>query len=214
MVGRGSIDHLDLLVQNNNNTTRDVSVFRTTLWNETSNKYKVRHDVYIKFGSNHGPLTVNRTAGYANPNDFGPEVMFGWTITDSLKNMSIMTGNDIYTADPIVLLLKVAYGRRSLAIDFRPPSAGLGNYSVDPTAYGLQYRIMMNDTITALQTIGDYIPNYDSTMGYEVSGFVWFQGWGDVLDWDKVNEYESNLVHFMRDVRKDLGISNLPFGTL
>jgi len=38
----------------------------------------------------------------------------------------------------------------------------------------------------------------------QVSGFVWFQGWNDHMDDDKTLEYESNLQHFIHDVRYDL----------
>ena len=74
---------------------------------------------------------------------------------------------------------------------------------------------MINDTKHALSTMDQYIPNYmekhNST--YQLKGFVWFQGWNDVLSWPKVNEYESNLAHLIRDVRTELNHSNLPFGT-
>jgi Carbohydrate esterase, sialic acid-specific acetylesterase len=102
-----------------------------------------------------------------------------------------------------------------LAIDFRPPSAGIGNYSgISPSKYGWQYHIMIDETLDALDTIAKYLPNYNASVGYELTGFVWFQGWNDVLDWDKVKEYESNLIHLIRDVRIDLDAPNLPIGTI
>jgi Carbohydrate esterase, sialic acid-specific acetylesterase len=163
--------------------------------------------VYVKFGSRHGYLTVHRTAGWAAPDDFGPEVLFGITVGNA------MPSNDV----PTILLLKTAYGGRSLAVDFRPPSAGMGNYTevTNSSWYGWQYRAMMAEIRASLANVTTDMPGYNATMfgGYELCGFVWFQGWNDVIDWAKVREYESNLWHFVRDVRRDLHAPNLPFGT-
>ena len=43
----------------------------------------------------------------------------------------------------------------------------------------------------------------------ELAGFVWFQGWND--QYGGQDEYASNLKHFIKDMRKDLGAPNLPF---
>jgi hypothetical protein len=43
----------------------------------------------------------------------------------------------------------------------------------------------------------------------ELAGFVWFQGWND--QYGAENEYASNLNHFIKDVRPDLGAPALPF---
>jgi hypothetical protein len=43
----------------------------------------------------------------------------------------------------------------------------------------------------------------------ELAGFVWLQGWND--HYGAENEYESNLKHFIDDVRKDLHAPKLPF---
>ena len=50
----------------------------------------------------------------------------------------------------------------------------------------------------------------------EVAGFFWFQGFndqfGDPQDPSSPpGEYASNMKHFIEDVRKDLGVPNLPF---
>ena len=64
------------------------------------------------------------------------EVGFGWVLGDAL--------------DEPVLLVKCAWGGKSLAVDFRPPSAGKPPYSLgekadaeiaqDPTIVGRYYR--------------------------------------------------------------------------
>lgn len=196
MVGCGSIDHLDVLVNCSNASSNE---FRDALWNGTA--YKERDDVYIKFNLNHGALSASRTAGYAGRNFFGPELMFGWTVGDAV--------------DDKVLLIKTAWGGKSLAIDFRPPSAGEGNYSgVKPVQYGWLYRAMILDTLDTLTKLATYVPDYDESSGYELAGFVWFQGWNDMLNEDTVNEYGPNLVKIIRDIRLDLDAPHLPFSKL
>ena len=45
----------------------------------------------------------------------------------------------------------------------------------------------------------------------EVAGFFWFQGFNDQFGDLPPAEYQSNMQHFIQDVRKDLGVPNLPF---
>ena len=45
----------------------------------------------------------------------------------------------------------------------------------------------------------------------EPAGFLWFQGFNDQFGKHAPAEYESNMKHFINDVRKDLGAPNLPF---
>jgi len=64
--------------------------------------------------------------------------------------------------------------------------------------------------ITHIEELKDLFPAYDGR-GYELAGFGWHQGWNDRIN-DKFNaEYESNMTHFIRDVRKDLDAPALPF---
>jgi alpha-galactosidase len=50
-----------------------------------------------------------------------------------------------------------------------------------------------------------------ANLKYELAGFIWFQGWNDMINADYTAEYTVNLRHFIRDVRKDLATPNLPF---
>lgn len=63
-----------------------------------------------------------------------------------------------------------------------------------------------------------HVPGDTESAGgsYEIAdGFVWFQGWNnDLFNTCTVNEYASNLVPFIRDVRLDLNLPALPFSTL
>lgn len=72
----------------------------------------------------------------------GPELGFGWVVGDALE-------------EP-VLLVKCAWGGKSLAVDFRPPSAGKPPYllgekadaalAADPTILGKYYREILAPT--------------------------------------------------------------------
>jgi alpha-galactosidase len=140
------------------------------------------------------------TAGFGARSDtIGPEFMFGITM-------------EKLHAEPI-LLIKTAWGGKSLHTDFRPPSAsseGAGKY----------YTLMIDHVKRVLADPKKIVPTYDPKDGYELDGFVWFQGWNDLVDqkaypnrgqpggYDRYTDY---LSHFIRDVRKDLKAPNIPF---
>jgi alpha-galactosidase len=169
---------------------------------DSAGKWRTRDDVWISFLGRKGPLTV----GYgARKELIGPELGFGWVMGD--------------TFDEPVLLIKCAWGGKSLAVDFRPPSAGKPPYSLgakadaaiaqDPAIVGKYYRETLTLTKTALANIKDLVPGSDGQ--FVLSGFGWHQGWNDRIN-DKFNaEYESNMAHFIRDIRKDFGAPTLPF---
>ena len=80
---------------------------------------------------------------------------------------------------------------------------------MDPVILGKYYRETIALTQAALANIKDLVPGSDGR--YVLSGFGWHQGWNDRIS-DKFNaEYESNLVHFIHDLRKDLDVPALPF---
>ena len=169
---------------------------------DAAGKWRVRDDVFISYLQRKGPLTV----GFgAKETQIGPELGFGWVTGDALK-------------EP-VLLIKCAWGGKSLAVDFRPPGAGKPAYSLgeksdaaiaqDPAILGKYYRETLALTKAALAQVKELVPGSDGK--YEVVGFGWHQGWNDRIN-DKFNgEYESNMAHFIRDIRRDLGVPKLPF---
>ena len=63
---------------------------------------------------------------------------------------------------------------------------------------------MISDILAALENLPNLIPDYEPSMGYRIEGFVWFQGWNDMISLPKVQEYEFNLANLIRDVRDDL----------
>ena len=63
----------------------------------------------------------------------------------------------------------------------------------------------MTQNQTTLGEINTRFPQYDGR-GYEVAGFVWFQGWNDMYG-GLQDEYAKNMENFIRDIRKGLGLS-------
>jgi alpha-galactosidase len=170
---------------------------------DAAGQWRTRDDVWISCLDRKGPLTVGY--GARKGVTIGPELGFGWVMGDAL-------------AEP-VLLIKCAWGGKSLAVDFRPPSAGKLPYSLgekadaaiakDPAIIGKYYRETLALTKAALANVKNLVPGSDGK--YALAGFGWHQGWNDRIN-DKFNaEYEANLTHFIRDIRKDLGAPALPF---
>ena len=156
-------------------------------------KWKVRDDVWVRYQRENrpllaGPLGVGFSV-YGDVHHFGPELQFGHVIGDALENQ--------------VLLIKTAWGGKSLFKDFRPPSAG--------GETGIYYTKMLADIREGVAQLKKDFPSYDGT-GYEFAGFVWYQGWNDgcMPKTTAVADYEQNLVHLIHDVRKELKSPNLP----
>lgn len=177
-------------------------------------------------GSDTTEQTGKLTAGFgASTEKIGPEFTFGLYLEKS--------------TDAPILLIKTAWGGKSLNTDFRPPSAGpyefndaqLANFrkqGKDPAAAkadkakdtGVSYRLMIGHVKKVLGDLKRVVPEYDATQGYELAGFAWFQGWNDLVDGGTYPQrdrpggydaYSSTLAHFIRDVRKDLNAPRLPF---
>jgi len=134
------------------------------------------------------------TAGYgsrSNPTEdggkIGPEFTFGIAMQKAY--------------DGPILIIKTAWGGKSLNTDFRPPSAGpyefnetqlenLKNQGRDieqikadrAEASGRYYRLMIDHVKKVLADPKRVVPDYDAQAGYEIAGFVWFQGWNDMVD--------------------------------
>ena len=75
--------------------------------------------------------------------------------------------------------------------------------------YGRDYRNMVQEVHSCLKEIGKRFPGYKS-QGFEMSGFVWFQGWNDQYN-NYWLSYEKNMANFIRDVRKEFKAPNMPF---
>jgi alpha-galactosidase len=170
--------------------------------------------------------TGKLTAGFGASNEkIGPEFTFGLT-------MEKLT-------DSPILLIKTSWGGKSLSTDFRPPGAGpyvfneaqLANFQKQGkdleaikaekiAATGHYYRLMIDHVKKVLGDPRRVVPGYEDSQGCELAGFVWFQGWNDMVDGstypnrDKPGGYDAYstvLAQFIRDVRKDLNTPELPF---
>ncbi len=75
----------------------------------------------------------------------------------------------------------------------------------------LNYR-MMNETIQdVLANRKDNHPEYDAEAGYEIAGFVWFQGYNDQFSPEFRGNYKNNMMTFIKDIRKEYKTPNMPF---
>lgn len=213
MVGPGSGVHLTELL-NNRTTAPTYQHLRTA-----DGQWVVRDDVFI---SDHpsgrfGGLTM----GYGfNDLCFGPELEFGQVV-----------GNFF---DDDVLLIKASWGGTPLAVDWRPPQSGISNYSYcsgyahasdefgetfDEQQIGdcrpyrpLEYGSLYRETVAQVQDILANLQEINDTWTeYSLHGFVWFQGWNDIIDPRKAAEYGPNLANLIRDIRLDLEAPGLPF---
>ncbi len=181
-------------------------------------------DTAVPEGERHGRLTAGYGAS-GRGSKIGPELTFG-----------------IYTqqrVDEPILVIKTAWGGKSLNTDFRPPSAGPYEFNAQQLENlkkqgkniaqtgadrakmtGQYYRLMMEHIKKVLDNIKRVYPAYDAKAGYELDGFVWFQGWNDMVDRGTYPnraqsggyaQYSEVMAHFIRDVRKDLSAPKLPF---
>lgn len=171
------------------------------------------------------------TTGFGSPVNgpkIGPEYTFGLTLEKHVKNP--------------ILLIKTAWGGRSLSGNFRPPGCrpiteadltdaeknaltSKGQLLEDSLKKvnekaGVEYQWMVDHVKDVLANIERVYPGYDPKQGYEIAGFVWFQGFNDLVNKftypnreapDGFKEYTRLLTHFIRDVRKDFGAPEMPF---
>ncbi len=159
-------------------------------WSEIggADNWNTLEGAYLYFANDGATIRSNVTVGQgANANLIGPELMFAHQL-------------DAYYEDPI-LIIKTAWGGKSLAVDFRPPSAG--------GTTGEYYNTMIQTVQEVTQNLGTEFPDIGVT-DFEIAGFAWFQGWNDGETEGFLNEYESNLAHLVNDVRTDLDAPNLP----
>lgn len=145
-------------------------------------EWVVRDDVHISFKVGDrvrkGGLTIGYS-GYGGNSHIGPELGFGFVMGDHFK-------------EP-VLLIKTAWGGKSLFVDFRPPSSG--------GQVGPYYTKMVEEAREALLALGD--------REYEIAGFVWQQGWNDMCTKQAIPEYAGNLVNLAKDLRKEFKAPNM-----
>lgn len=147
--------------------------------------WRSRDDVWITFFERSGPLTVGFGSG---PDAIGPELGFGHVVGDHFEAP--------------VLLIKVAWGGKSIGKDFRPPSAG--------GEVGAAYVDLFEEVRAVLGTVDQRFPSL-AGQELELCGVAWHQGWNDRVNQAFNDAYGRNLACFIRDARQELGVPELPF---
>lgn len=158
----------------------------------------VRDDVWIY--DNNGRQGFERSGDpglgpNASDGRIGPELGFGHKMGD-------LHGNQ-------VILIKAAWGNRSLYRDFLPPSSRIGG--LEPRAWGdngYYYKLIIEEVEKVTGNLNTYFPSYNG-QGYEIAGMLWHQGTSDAGR--PQAEYETNMANFIRDIRSDLKVPNCPF---
>ncbi len=169
-------------------------------WTERKDVYY--YDARVKKGAPLSP-TAN------NGSSIGPELGFGYVMGHVLE-------------EP-VLVLKSCTGNRSLGWDLLPPgskpftSGGktYAGYKDTPDSWvegqpkkdvkwyaGKQYDDDLANAKGALSTVAKWYPG-DKGQGYEVAGFVWWQGHKDTGSAAHAGKYEENLERLVESLRKD-----------
>ncbi len=147
---------------------------------------------------------------------FGPELGFGHVVGD-------------YHNQP-VLLLKACIGNRSLGWDLLPPDSERFEYEgkiyagykdvanfwdkgAEPKAVpwyaGRQYDADTTHAKAVMAQLNKYYPGYQG-QGFEVAGFVWWQGHKDQSA-ALASRYEQNLVSLIKSLRKDFNAPKAKF---
>ena len=132
--------------------------------------------------------------------------------------------------DEPVLILKACIGNRSLGWDLLPPGSErfefegkiYAGYKDNPLSWvegepkkevnwyaGRQYDADVGHAKEVLKNLEKYYPGYKG-QGYEVAGFVWWQGHKDQNP-AHASRYEQNLVHLIKTLRKDFDAPDAKF---
>ena len=160
---------------------------------DAKGEWTVRNDVYFQEARVAKDGKGSPLSATSNGKSIGPELGFGHVL-------GTFHGEQ-------VLLIKTAMGNRALGFDFRPPSSG----RTDPgnKFESAEYKLMVEGVRKTLDNISKVVPGYKD-QGYEIAGFVWFQGHKDSFTEELIDEYEKHLVNLINDVRKEFKTPKLP----
>jgi len=120
---------------------------------------------------------------------FGVEFAPGMAISDAVEND--------------VIFLTSAVGGTTLYNHWRPPS-GVKRIGGE---VGPLYERLLHHTHSLVTNLDELYPRYEGP-GYELAGLIWFQGENDCFG--TFPYYKDLFVDFIHDVRRDLGVPNLP----
>ena len=164
--------------------------------------------VYITSIADGNKRSGKLAIGYGGSRDkIGPEYGFGLAMAQKV--------------DAPILIIKTSWGGKSLNYNFRPPS--VGPYTLNEKEKesdkpdeilanaGLNYRMMNEEVHKVLDDLPNHHPAYNADDGFEIAGFVWFQGFNDQFAPEFRDNYKDNMIAFIADVRKEYASPNLPF---
>ncbi|MCL4203529.1 MAG: hypothetical protein KJ000_13580 [Pirellulaceae bacterium] len=176
-----------------------------------------RTDVrYLHVMQRNDNMSIMRNEWLTPKGSFGPELGFGHVLG--------------YIYDEPVLLLKACIGNRSLGWDLLPPGSEqfefegkiYAGYKQSPLSWdkgteptpinwyaGKQYDDDVGNAKKVLANLSEYYPDYQG-QGYEVAGFVWWQGHKDQNP-AHAGRYEQNLVHLIKTLRADFNSPDAKF---
>jgi len=188
-------------------------------------KWIVRDDVFIKFLERNGPLTV----GYGSPGSTGSELEFGWMMGNHFDEPVLLIkaawgGHSLFklfrspsAGYPSNIQAELAAAQDAVKANNEKNKKNDPLPTMDDIkkGYGPSYRNMLAEVKETFDKFETMFPELKGRK-LEVAGFFWFQGFNDIFGDPKdpsspPGEYASNMKHFIKDVRKDLGVPNLPF---
>ena len=187
------LKHIDLKGQGDLTSLNQEGKY--TWFADDEGKWTTRNDVTYwetriskEEGGSGGPLTAT-----SNGKFIGPEVPFGYIM-------------GTYHEEP-VLLIESSMGNRALSFDFRPPSSCKTEEEKTNEYCGFEYDAMVKGVHNTLTNIDKVVPDYKG-QGYEIAGFVWFQGHKDKNVPKDV--YEKHLVNLINDLRTEFKTPKMP----
>jgi len=195
---------------------------------DDAGNWTVREDVrYVRvMGSGTGPMRqFNNEWMTVKGGKIGPELGIGHYLGQA--------------TDAPVMVLKSCIGNRSLGWDLLPPGSEryeveekdkktgetktfvYAGYKDSPSKWekgtepkpigwyaGMQYD---GDVANAKTVLAELDKSYPGAKGYEIAGFFFWQGDKDRYNAAHANRYEQNLVHFIKQLRKDFNAPNAKF---
>jgi alpha-galactosidase len=180
-------------------------------------KWTVQNDVWYKGLVTAGANKWLSVGCGASSNQIGPELGFGHVMGR-------------YHDQP-VLIIKTSQGNRSLGWDFLPPGSErfthegttYAGYQDTPSSWvdgepkkkvnwyaGKQYDDCFAAAHKVLNDFASEFPQFKDR-GYEIAGFVWWQGHKDGGSAVHADRYEQNLVRLIKTLRKEFKAPNAPF---
>ncbi len=161
----------------------------------TADQKKTVENVMINAGADCDPakkgkwMTLGPGFGSQAVN-FGPELMFGRTLSDSMPGKKIAFIKDAINGSPL--------GQSS---GWLPPSSNSGTG-------GTLYKNMIAHLDAAIKSFGTAFDTAQYTPRW--AGFVWLQGETDAMTQSLANAYETNLGNLIKDIRAKVATPDLP----